>query len=45
MPTLISEEEIDAMDSGYKSDDEPISTEKLEELCDGSQSHPIVNRR
>ena len=33
------------MDSGYESDHEPISTEILEEICDGSQSHPSINRR
>ena len=32
------------MDSGDKSDDEPMSTEMLEDIRDGSQSHPNVNR-
>ena len=36
---------MDAMGSGDKSEDEPMSTEVLEEICDGSQSHPSVNRR
>ena len=45
MPPLISEEEIDAMDSGYESDNNPISTEMLEDIRDGSQSHTSVNRR
>ena len=33
------------MDSGNESYDEPISTEMLEDICDGSQFHPNVNRR
>ena len=45
MPTLISEEEMYAMDYGNESDDEPISTEMLEDILDRSQSHPNVNRR
>ena len=45
MPPLLIEEEIDAMDSGDKSDDDPMSTEMLENICDGIQSHPNVNRR
>ena len=36
---------MDAMDSGDESDDEPISTDMLENICDGSQSHPDVNKR
>ena len=31
------------MDSGDESDDEPMSTEMLEDICDGSKSHPSVN--
>ena len=45
IPTLLSEYEIDAMDSRYESDDEYRSTEMLEETRDRSQSHPNVNRR
>ena len=45
MPPLISEKEIYALDSGDDSDDEPMSTEMLEDIHDGSQSHPNVNRR
>ena len=33
------------MDSGNELDDEPMSTETLEYISDGSQSHPNVNRR
>ena len=45
MPQLISEDKIDAMDSGDESDDEHMSTEMLEDIRDVSQSHPSVNRR
>ena len=33
------------MPLGYESDDEPIPTEMLEDICDGSKSHLSVNRR
>ena len=33
------------MSSGDEYDAEPISTEMLEYICDGSQSHPSINRR
>ena len=33
------------MDSGYESDDEPISTDMLEDICGGSKSHLSVNSR
>ena len=36
---------MDAMDSGDESDHEPVSSEMLEDIRDGSQSHPNVNRR
>ena len=36
---------MDAMDSGDESDDDTISTEILEYIRDGSQSHLNVNRR
>ena len=45
MPPLLSEEDMDAMDSGDESDHGIISTEMLEEICDGSQTHRNVNRR
>ena len=35
---------MDAMDSGDESDDDPIYTEMLEDIRDGSQSHPNVNK-
>ena len=33
------------MDSGDESYNDPISTEILEDICDGIQSHPNVNIR
>ena len=45
MPPLNSKEEMDAKDSGDVSDDEPMSTDMLEDIRDGSKSHPRVNRR
>ena len=45
MPPLLSEEEMDAMDSGDESDHYLISTDMLEDIRDGSQSHPNVNKR
>ena len=44
MPPLLSKEEMYTMDSGYESDHDRISTEKLENIRDGSQSHPNVNQ-
>ena len=43
MPPLPSKEDMDAMDSGDESDHDLISTEMLEDIRDGSQSHPNVN--
>ena len=45
MPPLLSEEEMDAMDSVNESEDETMSTEMLEDICDGRQYHLSVNRR
>ena len=45
MSPLVSKEEMDAMESGDESEDEPMFTEILEEICDGGQSHPGFNRR
>ena len=36
---------MDVTDSGDESDDEHMSTQMLEEIHDGSKSHPSVNRR
>ena len=45
MTPILSEEDMDAMDSVDESNDDPISTEMLEDIRDGSQSHKNVNRR
>ena len=45
MPPLLSKEEMDAMDYGNDSYHDIISTEMLENIRDGSQCHPRVNRR
>ena len=45
MSPILSEEEMNAMDSSDESDHNPISTEMLEDIRYGSQSHPNVNRR
>ena len=45
MPPLISEEEMDAMDIWAEYDAEPMSTDTLEDIRDGSESHLSVNRR
>ena len=42
---MTSKQDMDAMNSGDKSDHEFISTEMLEEICDGCQTHPNVNWR
>ena len=34
-----------AMNSGDESDHDLISTEMLEDICDGGQTHPNFNRR
>ena len=43
MPPLLSKKEIYAMDSGEESDNDLISTEMLENICNRSQSHLSVN--
>ena len=45
MPPLLSEGEMDAMDSSDESDYDPISKGRLEDILDISQYHPNVNRR
>ena len=39
------EEKMDAMDYGDGPDDKPMSTDTLEHIFGGSQSHPNINRR
>ena len=43
--TLLSLQETDALNSVDESYCEPMSMNMLEEICDGSQSHPNVKRR
>ena len=42
---MMSEQDMDAMNSGDESDHDLISTEMLEDIRDGGQTHPNVNRR
>ena len=41
---MMSEKDMDAINSGDDSDHDLISTEMLEDIRDGSQIHPNVNR-
>ena len=45
MPPLLSEEDMDAMDYGDESYHDKISTNMLENICNGSQYNPNVNQR
>ena len=45
MQPILREEEMDEMVYSDESDDDPISTSMLEEICDGFKSHPNVNRK
>ena len=45
MPPLLIEEEMDVMDSGDESDYDTMSTQMLEYICNGIQSHLNVNTR
>ena len=45
IPPLGSEEEMDAIDSGDESDDEPMSMKMSEDIFDGIQYHPSINMR
>ena len=42
---FISEAKIDEISSGDESDAEPMPTNMLEDIPDGSQYHPSINRR
>ena len=42
---MMSEEDIDAINSGDESDHDLIYTEMLEDICDGSQTYANINRR
>ena len=41
----MTKQDIYAMNSGDESDHDLISTEMVEDICDGSQSHPDFNQR
>ena len=41
----MSKQDMDAIDSGDESDHDLISTEILDEISNGGQTHPNVNRR
>ena len=45
MPSLISKQEMYTMDLGDESEDESMSTKTLDDIRDGSNSHPSINRR
>ena len=42
---MMSEQDMDAINSGDESDHDLISTEMLEDIRDGSQTHTNSNRR
>ena len=42
---LISEAEMDEISLGDEYNDEPMSTDILEEICEGNQSYPRINSR
>ena len=42
---MMSEQDMENTNSGDESDHDLISTEMLEEICDGSQTHPKLNKR
>ena len=42
---MMSGKDMDAINSGDESDHDLISTEMLEDICDGSQAHTNFNRR
>ena len=41
----MSEQDMNAINSGDESDHDLISTEMLEDIRDGRQTHPNVNKR
>ena len=43
--TMMSKQDMDAINAGDESDNDLISTEMLEDIRDGSHTHPNVNRR
>ena len=45
IPQLISEDKMDEISLSDKSDTKPMSTDMLENTCDGNQYHLGINRR
>ena len=45
LPPLVSETKMDEMSLGNKSDAETMSTDMLEDVCDGRQSHTKIYMR
>ena len=42
---MMNKQDIENINSGDESDHDLISTDMLEDICDGSQTHLNVNRR
>ena len=42
---MMSEQDMENINSGDESDHDLISTEMLEDICEGSQTHPSVSKR
>ena len=42
---MMSEQDMENLNYDNESDHDLISTEMLEDICDGSQTHPNINRR
>ena len=42
---MMIEQDTENLDSNEESNHDLISTEMLEDICDGSQTHPNCNRR
>ena len=42
---MMSEQDMENINSGDESDHDLIYTEMLEDICDGSHNHPTVNKR
>ena len=41
---IMSEQDIENLDSSDESDHDIISTEMLHDICDGTQTHPKINK-
>ena len=44
-PIMMSERDMENLDATEKFDDGLISTEILQDICDGNQNHPKINKR